>query len=103
MGKAGHIALALLVAVGMIFFGLPFSSSAYHIMREWRSVGAGLAACGVLWTLAGPPMFVAGWWVLGTLGRKRIPLWMGGSAAVVVGASLVAGVLTRVIPCSSPS
>jgi hypothetical protein len=101
--KALRIAVALLVAAGMICFGFVVSLAGYHFIREWRYVGAALAGCGVLWILAGPAMFVAGWWVLGSLGRHRIPLWVGGTAAVVAGSVLVAGVLAHVIPCSGPS
>jgi hypothetical protein len=103
MGKAWHIGVAFLAAAVMIFFGFLVGRGGYSTIREWRSVGTALAAFGVLWILAGLAMFVAGWWVLGTLGRQRIPLWMGGTAAVVAGASLVVGVLTHVVPCSGPS
>jgi membrane protease YdiL (CAAX protease family) len=103
MEKAWRIGLAVLAGAVMIFFGFVVGRGGYLIIREWRSVGTALAACGVLWILAGLAMFVAGWWVLGTLGRQRIPFRMGGAAAVVAGASLVVGVLTHVVPCSGPS
>lgn len=101
--KALRIAVALLVAAGLIFFGFEVSAGGYRIIGQWRSVTAALAGCGVLWILAGPAMFVAGWWVLASLGRHRIPLWMGGTAAVVAGSLLLAGVLAHVVPCSGPS
>jgi len=101
--KAVRITVALLVAAGMLFFGYAVSTGGYRIIREWRSVGAALAGCGVLWMLAGPALFVAGCWVLASVGRNRIPLWMGGTAAVVAGSVLVAGVLAHVVPCSGPS
>ena len=101
--KVRRITVALLVAAGMILFGFVFSRGGYRIIGEWRSVGAALAGCGVLWILAGLAMFGAGWWVLGSLGRHRMPLGVGGAAAVVAGSVLVAGVLAHVIPCSGPS
>jgi hypothetical protein len=103
MRKAMRIAAAAVVAAVMIFFGYVVSHAGYQILREWRSIGAAYAACGVLWILAGPAMLVAGLWVLASLGRHRIPLWLGGTAAVAAGAVLVAGVLTHVVPCSGPS
>jgi vacuolar-type H+-ATPase subunit I/STV1 len=101
--KVPRIAMALLVAAGMLFFGFFVFLAGYRITGEWRCVGAALAGSGVLWILSGLAMFVAGWWVLGSVGRARIPLWVGGTAAVVAGSVLLAGVRARVIPCSGPS
>ena len=91
------------VAAVTIFFGFLISRGGYMTLREWSSIGAGYSTFGVLWALAGPIMFVAGCWVLGSWGRREIPLWLGGAAAIIAGTVLVAGVLTHVIPCSGPS
>jgi hypothetical protein len=72
-------------------------------LREWSSIGAGYSACGVLWALAGPIMFVAGCWVLLSLGRRSTPLWLAGAASIVAGGAWVVGVLTHAVPCSGPS
>jgi len=103
MKKAGRIALAILAASVMILLGFLFSMAGYSMMRQWHWIRLALAGCGVIWMLAGPVMFVAGWWVLGSLGRKKTPLLAGGAASIVAGAVLVAGVLSHVIPCSGPS
>jgi zinc transporter ZupT len=103
MRKAWFIAVTALVAVGTIFFGFLASRGGYLTLREWRSIGAGLLTCGALWALAGPTMFVAGWWVLLTFGRRPTPLWLAGAASIVAGGALVVGVLTHVVPCSGPS
>jgi hypothetical protein len=100
--KARRLAVASIVAAGMLFFGGVVSRIGYHILREWSSIGPAYAACGVLWVLAGPVMLVAGLWVLGSLGRHRIPLLVGGAATVLAGLVLVVGVLTYVIPCAGP-
>lgn len=101
--KANRIVGAVVVAAGMVFFGGLISVGGYGILRRWSSISVAFAACGALWLLAGPVMLVAGLWVLGSLGRRRIPLWAGGAAAVLSGVVLVAGVLTYVIPCAGPS
>jgi hypothetical protein len=69
----------------------------------WSSISAAYAAFGVLWIVAGPVMLACGLWALGTLGRSRIPLWIGGAATALSGGSLIAGVLSYVVPCSGPS
>jgi hypothetical protein len=91
------------LAVVMVFFGVLVLGAGRQTLGHWASIGAAYAACGVIWSLAGPAMVLAGLWSLGSLGRHRIPVWIGSAAAVVAGAVLVAGVLTYVIPCSGPS
>jgi hypothetical protein len=103
MRKAWLIALMALVAVATIFFGFLISRAGYSTLREWPSIRAGLLTCGALWALAGPTMFVAGLWVLLTFGRRPTPLWLAGAASIVAGGALLVGVLTHVVPCSSPS
>ena len=103
MRKAWLIALMALVAVGTIFFGFLVSRVGYLTLREWTAIRAGFATCGALWALAGPAMFVAGWWVLLSLGRHPAPLWLAGAASIVAGGAVVVGVLTHVVPCSGPS
>lgn len=101
--KASRIVVAIVLAAGMVLFGALIAVGGYGIVRRWSSISLAFAACGVLWLLAGPVMLAAGFWVLGSLGRRRIPLWAGGAAAVLTGVVLVVGVLTYVIPCSGPS
>jgi hypothetical protein len=97
--------MAVSIAVGAIWllFGYAISESGYQVLRRWSSIGTAYAAVGSLWLLTGPAMFVAGLWLLGSLGRHRIPFWLGGAAGILAGASLVVGVLTYVVPCSGPS
>jgi hypothetical protein len=102
MRKAWPIAPMALVAVGTVFFGFLVTKAGYSTLREWRSIGAGYAACGALWALAGPAMFVAGLWVLLSFGRRPTPLWLAGAASIVAGGALLAGMLTHVVPCSGP-
>ncbi len=87
----------------MLLFGYLIATAGYRGIRQWSSISPGYAAYSLLWVVAGPAMVVAGLWVLASIGRHRIPLWIGGTAAVLSGSSLVAGVLTYVIPCSGPS
>ena len=92
-----------LVAIVTIFFGFLVSRGAFMTLQEWRSIGSGYSAFGILWALAGPIMFVAGGWVLLSLGRRSTPLWLAGAASLVAGGALVVGVLTHAVPCSGPS
>jgi hypothetical protein len=101
--KTKRVAIALAVAAVMMFFGYAMFASGYRILHEWSSISPAYAGVGVLWFLAGPGMFGAGLWVLGSLGRHRIPLWIGGTAAILAGVVLIVGVLTYVVPCSGPS
>jgi len=91
------------VAIIAIFFGFLISKLGYSTLREWSAIGAGYSFCGMLWALAGPVMFVAGCWVLLTLGRRSMPLWLAGAGSIVAGGTLVVGVLSHVVPCSGPS
>ncbi len=99
MRKTGTVVLVAL----MLLFGYLIAAAGYQTLRKWPSISAAYAACGLLWIVAGPAMLAGGLWVLGSLGRSQVPLWIGGIAALLSGGSLIAGVLTYVIPCSGPS
>jgi hypothetical protein len=96
------MAVSVALAAIWLFFGYVISESAYRVLRQWSSIGAAYAGIGIIWLLAGPAMFGAGLWLLGSLGRHRIPLWLGGAAGILAGVSLIIGVLTYVVPCSGP-
>jgi hypothetical protein len=98
MAKLG----AFLLAGLLLLFGYVIAVAGYDALRKWSSISAGFASYGLLWFAAGPAMLIAGLWALASLGRASIPLRVGGIAAMVAGASLIAGVLTYVVPCSGP-
>jgi hypothetical protein len=100
--KAKRFAVAIIGTTAMLFFGFVVSSAGYETLREWSSISPGYASCGLLWVVAGPVMLVAGLWLLGSLGRNRVPLLVGGAATALAGIVLVVGVLTYVIPCGGP-
>ena len=101
--KTWFIVSMALVAIVTIFFGFSVSKAGYSTLREWHSIRAGLSACGAIWALAGPIMFVAGLWVLLSLGRHPTPLWLAGVASIAAGGTLVVGVLAHAVRCSGPS
>ena len=101
--KAWRIVVAIAVTVGLLMFGFVVLFAGRDTVREWASIGSALRTYGLLWVLAGAVMIVTGLWVLGSLGRHRIPLLVGGAAAALAGGVLVVGVLTYVIPCSGPT
>jgi len=103
LAKFGHFVSTLVLASLMLLFGYLIAASGYRTLGNWTIIGPGLAAYALLWFVAGPAMFAGGLWVLGSLGHNRVPLWIGGVAALASGVSLIAGVLTYVIPCSGPT
>ena len=94
--------MRLLLAVLMLALGYGITGNGYRTLVLWPSISVMFAACGFLWAVAGAAMLGAGAWVIGTLGRSLTPLWIAGIAAVLSGGSLVAGVLTNVVPCTGP-
>jgi hypothetical protein len=101
--KAWRVVVAIALAAGLLLFGFVVLSAGHSIVREWPSIDPALRTCGLVWILAGAVTIVAGLWVLGSLGRHRIPLVVGGAATALAGTVLVVGLLTYVIPCSGPS
>ncbi len=98
MRTLGTIVLGAL----MLLFGCLIASTGYHALRMWPFISAAFAAYGVLWAITGLAMLVGGLWALGCFGRSRVPFWIGGVGALFSGGSLIAGILTHVIPCSGP-
>lgn len=86
----------------MLLFSFVLGQAGYRILGLWPSISILYAACAAVWLLAAPILAVCGLWNLVALGRNRIPLRLGGGAAVAAGFVLVAGVLTYVIPCAGP-
>jgi len=101
--KLWRTAAKFLLAILLVLFGFLIATAGYQSLRNWASISVGYAAFGVLWVVVGPVMLAGGLWVLGSLGRNQIPLWIGGAAALLSGGSLIAGVVTYVVPCSGPS
>jgi len=96
--SVGAMALGLL----MLGFGLLMFGFGYFDLSEWQSEQAPLIACGVVWTLLGPVVCGAALWLLGSLGRNRFALWIGGTAIVTTGTILAAAAITGVLQCSAP-
>jgi hypothetical protein len=85
-----------------LLFGFALSQNALRLFTQWSSISPWLAACGIAWGVGSAGMIVGGLWLAGSLGRHRIPLAVGGAGAALAGSVLVVGVLTYVVPCSSP-
>lgn len=91
--------LGLVVALlGFLIF-----QSGLQVVMQWSAITALYALCGAIWVFGGAAMMIGGVWGVASLGRRRVPLLMGGLGSVVAGASLIIGVLTYVVPCSGPS
>lgn len=96
-------AAAMILALLMLLFGLVMSAFGYVGIHEWRSEGAALIACGVVWALTGPAIFGSALWVFGSLGRNRMALRIGGTAILASGTVLAAAALADVLQCSGPT
>ena len=101
--KPGSSAPFALMGLLIAVLGFSLGLNGKNVVSQWSQISAAYAACGVLWIICGALMTVGGLWVLVSLGRHRIPLWLGASGSAVAGASLIIGVLTYVVPCSGPS
>ncbi len=95
--KTGHILRA-----SPLLFGFPMVLGGYQILREWKSESAALIVTGALILLCGAVMMASLIWVLATLGRNRIPLWLGGLSSLVCGAVVLTSLLRHGLPCSGP-
>ena len=76
---------AMILALLIMSFGFLVFLSGYFALLEWRSEQATVIAIAMVWILAGPAMFVSGLWLLGSLGRARIALRIGGAAILTCG------------------
>ncbi len=101
--KARRIVIAIAVSAVMALLGYAISQAGFRTLHEWNSISPAYAGIGVLWLFAGPAMFGAGVWVLGSLGRHRIAFRIAGYAAAIAGVVLIVGVLSYIVPCSGPS
>ncbi|HYK90902.1 MAG TPA: hypothetical protein VE398_19175 [Acidobacteriota bacterium] len=101
--KARRIVISVGISAVMFFFGYAITVAGYRVVREWSLIGPTYAGIGVLWLIAGPAMFGAGLWILGSLGRHRIALRIAGTAAAIAAVVLILGVLSNIVPCSGPS
>jgi hypothetical protein len=97
--SAGVMVLALL----MFVFGAFMSVVGYVGLSEWRSEGAALIACNVLWILTGPAVFASALWLFGSLGRTPLALRIGGTAMLASGAVLVTAAVASVLQCTGPA
>lgn len=94
---------AVLVAVLMLLLGGVLTLFAASAVPEWTALTGALKSIVAIWLVAGPVMLGCGLWLLISLGRHDLPLFIGGGAAFASGALMVAGVLTHVIPCAGPT
>jgi hypothetical protein len=95
----GAMCLALIILV----FGTPMTTCGYLGLQDWSSQRVVLTACGLMWLIAGPAMIGSALWVLGSLGRNRLPLRIAGAAVALSGTVLVAGGLAGILQCSTPT
>ena len=91
-----------LMGLVVALLGFPFFSSGQDAVVKWSVISTAYAACGVGWIVAGTAMIVAGLWTLGSVGRRKVSLWISATAATLAGMILIVGVRSAVIPCGGP-
>ena len=91
--------LGLLIAL----LGYMVFNNGLAAARLWSAIGAAFAACGVIWIVTGIAMMLCGSWSAASRWWRRIPMWIGGAAGAIAGATTLIGVVTYVIPCSGPT
>ena len=95
--------VGLLCAALMLLFGYVIGMAGYRVIGKWGQISRPYAGIGVLWMIAGLVMLASALGLLLSAGRDRVPLLAGSVSAVAAGTSLIAGVLTYVVPCAGPS
>ena len=90
------------MALVMGYLGIALFMLGYPRLRDWQALQVPYALCVLTWVISGPIVVASALWILATLGRQRVSLWIVGITAAVDGAALVAGVLTHVVPCAGP-
>jgi hypothetical protein len=99
--KPGIAAMSL--GLPMLFFGtLMFLFGCYDVM-EWQAEQVSLVVCGILLVLAGLATLGSAIWMLGSLGRSKKALQIGGGAMISSGAVLATAAATHIMPCSGPA
>ena len=87
----------------MILLGAVLTLFALPALVEWEALQASLKLTLVVWTISGPLILASGLWLLVSLGRSGLPVWIGSAALLPSGALMVIGVLTHFIPCAGPT
>jgi hypothetical protein len=94
--------------IGRICLGVPLLYGllpvlvGFFVLRERAAESVLLIFVGVLLFLGGTVMVSSTLWLLGTLGRSRLPLWVGGIASILNASIFAWATLTNVLPCSGP-
>ncbi len=100
--KKVRMCAAVVLSLFLLYRGLLILDLGTRVLRQWDAVSAAYGACGLVWTVTGPAMLVAGALLLASLGRRTLSWWIAGGAAVLAGFVLAGGVLAHVVPCASP-
>jgi hypothetical protein len=95
--RIGRVCLGLPLLYGLVAVIIGFI-----LLREWAAESVPLIVFDVLFFLGGIVMVSSALWLLGTVGRSHLPLWVGGIASIVNAAILAGATLTNVLPCSGP-
>lgn len=93
----------LRVAIVMFFIGCFTFYSGFQFAREWSSLQPPLALGAALWLISGLVTSGAAFFLLLRHISPKPPLWIGGTATLVAGATLLIGVLIHVVPCPGPT
>ena len=97
--SVGRVCLGVLLLYGVV----PVMVGGVVVRREWAAQSAPLIMFGVLFFVGGTVMLSSALWLLGSLGRSALPLWVGGIASILNASIFACATLTDVLPCSGPN
>ena len=72
------------------------------VLRERAALSGPLIVFGLIFLVGGTVMVSSALWLFVTVGRSRLPLWIGGIASIVNAGIFASVTLTEVLPCSGP-
>ncbi len=93
----------MLLILPMLGFGFVLFQSGSFVWFNRESVVSGYLYCGAIFLVAGTTMLAAGFGILGSVGRWRLPVQTGSTAMLVSGVVTFAGIAAKVIPCEGPT
>jgi hypothetical protein len=96
-GSVGHACLGL-----PLLYGLVPVIVGCIVLIDRAALPAPLMAFGVLFLVGGTVMVSSALWLFVSVGRSRLPLWIGGIASILNAGILASVTLTDVLPCSGP-
>ena len=101
--RLSSVVAALILAVVLLFFGALATMFGGYYLKEWAGEGLWLRLTGLVVFPAGLAMAASTVWIFGSLGRRSLPLRIGGIAIIMAGSALALSAWTGVAQCATPT